>query len=404
MSFFPKRIYQGFTIELVELPAREQLQHDWRELEQRSQGSFFTSWTWIGAWLESLPHDIQPVLLRASRQGRVMGMGILVSAMQRKAKLIPIKTWYLHETGRPALDNITIEYNGLLVDDLVRDELEPLMLQYLLGETTQWDELQLNALSRPVPESTNNHIRLSNGHGARFKQDTKVAYQVPLASVRAAGQYVDLIKPKPRYHIKRSLQAFETAGPVTLTEARTKEEARAFMERLKALHRAYWEHKGQGGAFGDAFFNQFHDRLIDAGFDRGEIQILAIKAGEHEIGYLYNFVWQGHVYNYQSGIDYEAMGGKHSPGMVCHALAITHNTKQGHHTYDLMAGDHQYKRALTLETVPLAWHTARRVNFCTSLEDGLKAVAKRSANVAQVGTMGPHVPDWFFATPISMLA
>lgn len=49
MSFFPKRIYQGFTIELVELPAREQLQHDWRELEQRSKGSFFTSWTWIGA-------------------------------------------------------------------------------------------------------------------------------------------------------------------------------------------------------------------------------------------------------------------------------------------------------------------------------------------------------------------
>ena len=51
--------------------------------------------------------------------------------------------------------------------------------------------------------------------------------------------------------------------------------------------------------------------------------MLRITAGGRIIGYLYNFVHAGHVYNYQSGFAYED-DPVVKPGFVSHYLAIEH--------------------------------------------------------------------------------
>lgn len=371
-----KRKWGGMEIELLDLPDLGRLELEWRDLEARSDISFFISWTWIGAWLHSLPEDIRPRLLRANLNGRVMALGVFVPTVLRKARCIPVNVWLLNETGRPELDNITIEYNGLVIDDTVKHVLEPLLLEHMMAQRGEWDELQFNALRRPLTAAS----RLLKKSGCAAKQRVhklrKPAYQVCLKDTRDAGQHIRLIKQKPRYHIKRSLAAYETTGPVTVEIAQSVDQALAFLSRLKHFHGQHWADKSENGAFDHPFCNTFHDRLVRSAFNRGEIQLMAIKAGSAEIAYLYNFVWQGHVYNYQSGVNYPQMGGKYSPGMTAHSLAIDYNAAQGHHTYDLMAGDHQYKRALTLQAVQLDWWFARHTNLATHAEDGLRKAAR----------------------------
>ena len=353
----------------------------WRELESRSEISFFTSWSWIGAWLRCLPSDVAPMFLRARLNGRLIGAGIVVGSVMWKARCIPMRVWRLNETGRPELDKLTIEYNGLVIDDTVKHLVEPLMVQYLLDQGSEWDELQFNALRRPVISPKQRARSLFHALRTRLKRVRQPAYQVCLVDVREAGEHVRLIKQKPRYHIRRSYNAYQQSGPVTIEAAQSMEQALAWLERLKHYHRAYWAARRQEGAFQSDFFNDFHDQLIRANFDRGEIQILAVKAGDREIAYLYNFVWNGHVYNYQSGVNYAEMGGKLSPGMVAHTLAIDFNAAAGHHTYDLMAGDHHYKRALTLQTVQLDWWAARRPTLPVKAEDSVRRAARLATRI-----------------------
>lgn len=381
----------GLSIELLPISNVDEIERQWRDLEARSEISFFTSWTWIGAWLRSLPKTIQPWMLLARVHDRWMGVGIVVPTVVIKARCVPMRAWLLHETGHPELDKITIEYNGLVIDDTLRHILEPMMLRHLMDHGGGWDEIQFNALrSPPLPPPRRRHCQ------TKIKHARQAAYQISLVDVRDADRHVALIKQKPRYHIKRSLQAYEKDwGPVTIEAAPTLNVALDWMEALKTLHRASWAERQIEGAFSTPFFNLFHDNLIRAAFPRGEIQILAIRSGPHVIAYLYNFVWNGHVYNYQAGIDYALAGGKNSPGLVAHSLAIDFNAALGHHTYDLMAGDHPYKRALTLQTVQLDWFSVRRPGISTKAEDGVRSAARLG------WTLSAHthrLPEWIAAS------
>jgi CelD/BcsL family acetyltransferase involved in cellulose biosynthesis len=94
------------------LPEKRVLQAQWRELEARSRCSFFLGWGWIGAWLDLIGQRHPAQLICVYRDSRRIGMGI-ITAQRRLLGLGP-RHLRLHETGDRALDNLTIEYNGLL--------------------------------------------------------------------------------------------------------------------------------------------------------------------------------------------------------------------------------------------------------------------------------------------------
>jgi CelD/BcsL family acetyltransferase involved in cellulose biosynthesis len=69
---------------------------------------------------------------------------------------------------------------------------------------------------------------------------------------------------------------------------------------------------------------------------------------------LYNFVYRGRLYYYQSGYDYE-LGERLSPGLVAHVFAIRRALDAGVAEYHLMAGDSDYKRKLARSHQDLHW-------------------------------------------------
>ena len=75
------------------------------------------------------------------------------------------------------------------------------------------------------------------------------------------------------------------------------------------------------------------------------MELLRVSAGADIIGYVYNLVYRGHVYAYQTGILYES-NPRLKPGLVSHCLCIERHLEEGSDVYDFMAGDARYKASL----------------------------------------------------------
>ena len=114
-----------------------------------------------------------------------------------------------------------------------------------------------------------------------------------------------------------------------------------------------------------------------AAFADGHIQMLRVRAGRHDVGYLYNFVHRGRVLFYQSGFDYELLAAQGRPGLVAHALSVQHNARQGHAVYDFLAGAARYKESLSTSRQPMVWAAVYRTTPAFRLEQALRSVKRR---------------------------
>src|SRR6266550_2045344 len=81
------------------------LAEEWQNLERVSSPSFFTSWYWIGTFLEALPEAARPQLLRGFRQSETVALALCGCAIRTRVKgLIRSRTLSINETGQPCFD------------------------------------------------------------------------------------------------------------------------------------------------------------------------------------------------------------------------------------------------------------------------------------------------------------
>ncbi|MFT3664468.1 GNAT family N-acetyltransferase [Piscinibacter sp.] len=359
---------EDIRVELTAAPPIAELAAQWTELEARAGAGFFLSWTWIGSWLRSLPAGLKPRLLRAQRHGRTVGLALLVPAADRTLPLLGGQALWLHATGRDEFDQIAIEHNGLLTD-AAEPGAQAAMLAHLCGQLRPWRRITLPhlgpdgvALPRQLPART---------LGRSVEQSSWV---VDLAAVRGAPSgYLGMLDAKTRYAVRRSRAAAEALGPVELTVAATLADAQRAMDDLRRLHALRWNARGGGSSFLAPFTQRFHAELLPAAFARGEIQVLSVHVGGRPLGHLYSFVRDGRISFYQSGIDYEMLGPKMSPGLLVLALAIEHNAALGHRHFDLLGGAGHYKKALATHTETLRTLVIERSGVRRSLEAGLRS-------------------------------
>lgn len=351
---------------LTDCPPPTTLEPIWRSLEAQADVSFFTSWTWIGSWLATLPADAQPRLLQVRADGDIAGLALLGQRKSRRHGFVHSRGLHVNASGDPVADAIAIEYNSFLVKRHDTDRLQRAMLNHLVAQELDWDELYLPGMSTLPPD-------VMQTPGTHFKTEVKPAFLVDLAQVREKnGDYPAALSQQSRYQIRKSEKAFAKLGPIALAEAATLEEALEYLAALKNLHQPYWIARGEPGAFASDFSNRFHQHLITHAFPRKEVQLLRVTVGEQTLGYLYNFIHRGHVYNYQTGIDYDMLKGSVSPGLVCHAKAVAHCALAGLDIYDFMAGEQRYKRSMSTHSSELQWSVLQRDKLRFKAEDALR--------------------------------
>jgi len=327
----------------------------WRDLESNSVSSLFQSWTWVGCLAgERFP---APVLLRAERDGRTVGLALL---NRTQGRLGTERLW-LNESGDPALDAVYVEHNGMvLAHDAV--DLLPACLRAMLAAPITPARRGGGPWGRRLRLAGVNaaHLAAAQQIGAIHLLNETVAPFVDLAALPLGPEaYLGSLSANTRYQIRRSNRCFARLGPLVVRQAETETEALAFLDSLAALHQATWSKRGSRGAFANPAFLRFHRALIARALPRGELELLRFSAGGYVLGYLYNIRLRGGVFTYQSGFDYAgcavAVGPHAKPGLTCHYAAIVRAQGEGAVTYDFLAGRDRYKSSLARAVTRLYW-------------------------------------------------
>ena len=373
----------SFELRTFEDPS--ELAQLWQDLEQRADPTVFLSWDWIGCWVrEALP---QPVVVIGRAGERIVLLGVLAPKTRRILPAVNVHGLWLQMTGDPRQDVITIEYNGFLVERDLPSQIQADAIAFLLGGQTVSGVRRKELHLKNVPAALELPVRAS-GFGFR-ELARKPSWRIDLAAIRVQGKsYLDCLSANTRQQIRRSMRLYEKRGPLAIERADSVSEALMFLDRLKQLHQEYWEGRGEPGAFSFPFFAGFQLQLIETCLHRGTIELAKVTAGADVIGYVYNLVYRGHVYAYQTGIRYEA-DPKLKPGLVSHCLCIQRHLDEGDHVYDFMAGEARYKANLGQPGPEMVYLLAERpawpLQLETALQDGKRWLTRLGRRIRATG-------------------
>lgn len=315
------------------------LSEDWLLLEESAEANFFLSWSWIGVWLESYAPNVD--VLSVHYQGDLIALSLLCKSTFSNWKRFSSRRLHIQQTGDPALDQIWTEYNGILCSSAHTDQVLPLFVNYLVDQYSDWDELQIGAVTKRLADvlhSSSGLNRLDLWHSPSYGVDLNTLRDDKL-------NYLDALSRNTRYQIRRSLKLYAEDGGVHLKFAQSTEEAQLFFNEIAPLHLERWGVElGQSG-FSNPEFVKFHQNLIRSAFPIKQVDLIKVFCGERVLGYLYNFLYKGKIYFYLSGLISEK-DPKLKPGLCAHALVIQHYIDEGHQFYDFMGGDDRYKSSL----------------------------------------------------------
>jgi CelD/BcsL family acetyltransferase involved in cellulose biosynthesis len=360
------------TFSVEPLANVDSLEGMWRDLEARADCSFFLSWQWIGCWLREA--GLHPAVVIGRLDGRVISLALFVSRRMWRHGWLHANTIFLHETGDPALDINSIEYNGILVDRMLGAAAIERCLDFLIrirvigNASVVWDELYLGGI--PV-----DYIETLERCGLPMRVAAhKPSAAIDFSALRANRRgYLDDLSANTRYQIRRSIRLYEKRGPLRLDVAGDAAQALAFLDDLKVLHQMRWEPRGKGGAFAYPFLGRFHRSLIARCLPEGNAELLRISAGEEPIGYLYNFIWRGWVGTYLSGFAYEA-DARLKPGLVSYYLCAERHLANGMRVQDFLAGNERYKTSLGKPGPDMFWLALQRPRLRFRLESALRRI------------------------------
>jgi CelD/BcsL family acetyltransferase involved in cellulose biosynthesis len=362
--------------------ARSRIRDAWCALEAAAPPSYFLSWGWVETWLDALPASAAGGLALhvVRRAGAPVAAFFLGARTRWRHRVLPSRELHWNETGFDDYDEICIEYNGV-----VHDGAPPPLAEILARLPRRWDEIYVPALDAEDPLARG-LVAGRDRLGLRLRVEGPVpSPMVDLAKVRGGGDYLKLLGGSTRSQIRRSQKLYGARGKLALEVAASPDQALTIFDELVALHRRSWHERGSAGAF-VPFVHDFHRRLIERRFTTGEVQLARVRAGDTTVGCLYNFVWNGSVAFYQSGLAYET-DGRLKPGLVCHALAVDHAARAGLRWYDFLAGGSRYKQSLATDARQLVWFRIQKPRLRFALEDLARAVrdrvrARRAAQAA----------------------
>lgn len=324
----------------------------WKTMLKKSDQHYFLSWGWVSTWLGSIKGEVDVRLVVGFQHDEPMVAFFIGLVAKKKFGAFPSRTLSLNSTGSSYFDELYLEYNDILKDASVHFSIDDLL--YAVKDIP-WDEFLLPGLAFSFVTETG-VLTTSEKNSSRVLVDEESpACFVNLEQVRTADlDYLRLISSNKRSQIRRSIKEYEKNGKIEITEAENVQQALEWFAELVILHQNEWESRGRAGAFSNKYLLQFHKDLISSRFDLGEIQILKVFNSTMVIGLLYNFIYNGRVYFYQSGLNY-LPGNIYRPGMVSHYYSILHNAGKGLMYYDFLAGDAAYKTSLATDSQPVYW-------------------------------------------------
>lgn len=347
----------GYRTESSIIKHANDIEGPWLDLQSRADYSYFQSWGWIQTWLQQIVFDLQPIAVRVWCDDRLVGIGLFLPRDIKRRVFFRARAMYLNEypfDGR----NMAIEYNGLLADREHEDTAYIETVNHLLTNYESYDEYVFGAMDEDSSPFSSEPPLIE--HVNYILREESTSWSLDLMDFEPGiDSYLACLSKNRRGQIRRSIRLYEESGALQIDEARSIGQAMHFFEQLKKLHSDYWQSKGGRGSFANPLWERFHRALIKERFEAGEIQLLKVSSQIGEVGYIYNVVFDKHVYVIQTGFN-RSHDKRLMPGYVAHTLAIAHNRSKGMRDYDLMHGESLYKSILCNRSRKLQWIVIQR--------------------------------------------
>ena len=294
---------------------------------------------------------------------------------------LPVRVVALNQTLDPMLDQPWIERNGFFGSSPDRFGFDLDCLLQRLATDPWWDEIRLPGLDEDVLPQVRDVARR---HRLRLRSDLEVPrYSIDLARLRSrhSDSFLAGLSANARQQLRSSRRRIERDhGALRLDQTLDLREASAWLDAAGAWHLERWGPSSganvPASGFANPTFVDFHRRLVSAALPAGRIQLLRIAAGDRVFAYLYNFVTNGRVEFYLSGIDY-TVGEPSRPGLLAHWLAVEHALSAGMDAYDFLGGEARYKRTLSDCIDRMTWVTLERPRLRLHAERAGRALKRR---------------------------
>lgn len=336
-------------------------------IANRSDEPYFLSWGWIGHWISSLPDRDNVWFVVVSKDSKPVAAFFVGQSRVVRHKVFAGRGLFMNASGNPVVDALCLEYNGILGGDSLDCAA---FREIIAGLPWKWDEFYFPALDRSAMPGT--CIDSINPSCRLIVERDVPSYYVDLEMVRNGDDFNSLLSKSTRQNVVRSYKAYQQKGPVVFECATTIDRAFEIYDELVELHQKAWRARGEPGAFATDFFREFHRGLIRKRFNSGEIQLSRVSAGDEVVGCLYNFVYKGKVFFYQSGINYTS--NKVRPGFVSLIEAIKYNAGLGHSVFDFLGGAVDYKKSLGTHSNRLAWVKLQKRHLRYAVENRLREI------------------------------
>jgi len=278
----------------------EKVKEIWTFLLEICPHPYYMSWGWTEIWLKSFPANCSLSLVVGFKNESPVIAFFLGSKINTQHRLLKIHLVALNQTLIPHIDLATyIEYNSVLIDPGLKMHLETLLK---LIPIKSWDEFHM-VRSSPIYQP-NLILKDQSSKEYEINMESEECYFVDLEKVRRNNNdYLSLLSQNRRQQIRRSIKEYEKLGEIVVRVAETKEEALDFFDEFVKLHQKSWSERGYPGAMSTEYTINYHKNFISRRFGNNEIQVMKTSAGNHTLGYLYHFVYDGRVYFNLSGFN-----------------------------------------------------------------------------------------------------
>lgn len=320
----------------------------WPTLFQASGcNSIFLSPAWLQSWVETYAADFEGEWLWWEADDQVVAGCLLLERVIR-VKGVPLRSVFLNATGMASTPTPLAEFNDVLHlpghrDAVVAD------LTLLLGQKS-WSRCFFSGYE----DGSLCAALASRVASAQVEHETRPAPYIDLQALGARSFDVALTGSTGT-QVRKNRRMYEAQfGPLSVKRAESLDQALQFFAEMARLHVLRWTAQGESTSLSSPAVIEFHQRLIRSLWAEGQVELVRVGSADKAIGYLYNYVFLGKVFFFQSGFDYE-LDPARSPGLVTHALVIEHYRQRAMREYDFLAGDARYKRSLANRDRELRW-------------------------------------------------
>ncbi len=373
---------RGVNIDCVDTESGwDALQADWRRLEDIDpHASIFLSWDWQRLWWRHYGAQRALRLLVARSGGAVVGLLPLYTEVYRTAGglLRPRKLRQVGVGGDTSPDDL-----GALIDPAFAPAVAAAFAEQVVDALPGWDLLDWSDLPPHAELTAAVTARLA---AAGLRLQHKLSEPITWGGLPTSwDDYLAGLSRSRRETLRRKRRKFESQPGARVRVIDDPAELDAAFERLGELHRKRWQGRTAIPGFTSTAYRGFHRELMHALLPQNRLRLMALEVQGEAIAMLYGLRWRGVFSFFQGGFDPDQAA--LSPGDVIMAYAVEQAIAEGCTAFDMLKGDHDYKRQFFKQTRHTAELRAFRpgvIDWAYRLRERLRPPPAPAEAVAEV--------------------